>query len=269
MLYLTFYDIKDFISNKRCQSFLEKNLKYLIYPPPTCDKLKTYESCFMEDFMKNSIKISLMLLSITTLLQSDNSKIAWLTEEINKYNAKLSANTTLSDKKVTLEMPDCAEPTYVYLRNNNQHQRVLLTATKNTETISLIQSPNLSIFIIPAKIVESYISCREENIKLLTKESQKDAESNMEDVRPTVKEAKEEFAKGALQECGNIQQILVTNISTKDTKKHIILPTYQEVFKFKKDQTTKNKEYQTAHPYHGETMEFYIPEQTLKFSIKK
>lgn len=219
--------------------------------------------------MKKLINISLILLSITTLLQSESSQIKWLTEEINKYNAELSANTTLSDQKLTLEMPDCAEPTYVYLRNNNKYQRVLLTATKNAETISLIQSPSVSIFIIPAKIVESYISCRKENIKLLTTQSQKDEESNMEDARPTIKQTKQEFIKGALEECGNIREILATNISIQDAKKHIILPTYEEVLKFQKNNAEKNKKYQATHPYHGKTMELYIPEQTLKFSIKK
>ena len=82
--------------------------------------------------MKNFIKFCTIFMIFTTLIQTDDSQVKWLTEEINRYTEQLSANITFSDQELTLEMPDCAEPTYIYLRNNNQYQRILLTPTKNT-----------------------------------------------------------------------------------------------------------------------------------------
>ena len=219
--------------------------------------------------MKNFIKFCTIFMIFTTLIQTDDSQVKWLTEEINRYNEQLSANITFSDQELTLEMPDCAEPTYIYLRNNNQYQRILLTPTKNTETIHLLKSPNIAVFIAPEKHVENYIRCRQENIKLLTAQAEATTKSNVEDARPAIKQAKEKFKQGALKECGNIKEIFVTNITVHDAPKHIILPTYQEILDFHNNQIIKNQDYQKAHPYHGQTMELYIPEQTLKFSIKQ
>lgn len=222
----------------------------------------------MEAFFMKKL-IAIILLSATALIQTDNSQLKWLTEEISRYNDELSANATLSEQELTLEMPDCSESTYVYLRNNNQYQRVLLTSTKNTETIRLIKSPNITVFIIPAQQVESYIDCRQENIKLLKKLTETQEASKVEDARPSVKQAQKEHMQGALKECGNLKEMFVTQITGNELKKHIILPTYEEVLNFQKKLTTKNQEFQQAHPNHGQTMQLYIPEQTLKFSIKQ
>lgn len=220
----------------------------------------------MEVLMKKLLMI--ILLSTITLIQSDNSQIQWITNEISRYNSAVSENTTLSDQEVTLEMPDCPEPTYVYLRNNNQYQRILLDPNVDKETVKLIKAPQLSIYIIPKEPVEDYIRCRQENIKLLTKQSEEKTNSEVEDTRPSIKKAKEQFTQGALQECRNLREIFVTNLVTHDAPKHIILPTYKEMLNFQQDQIAKTKEYQAAHPNHGQSMELYIPEQTLKFSIK-
>lgn len=215
-------------------------------------------------------KVLILILSSSSIwIQSENQEQISIKNQINKFNTDLSENTTLSDQKLTLEMPDCEEPTYVYLRNgdnNDQYQRVLLTPTKNTQTISLIKALNISIFIVPTEDVENFITCKQNNLNFLQTQIE---DSNIKDFRPTIRQKKEQLISNALNECKNLQELLVTSQIFKNIKKHIILPTYQEMLNFQKIQITKNQEYQASHPYHGSTIELYIPEQTLKFSIKK
>lgn len=219
--------------------------------------------------------IAIILLSSAVLNQAYVAP-KFLTNAINQYDATLSKYATLSDQQVTFEMPECTEATYVYLRVGNRYepdktkwpyQRILLTPTKNKETVDLIKAPGFAIWIIPVQDVQNYIQCQQENIKSFKARGQQRENSTVFDTRQIMPETK--LSNDELNKCKTKtpKEMFVTGIETYNMKKHIILPTYQEALKRQTDETARSKEYQKAHPNSEKILTLQIPEQEIKIGI--